>query len=144
MNTFPFLKRWLVLLLPVLFTVAAHAGKAAKPKPAPAFTWQIIGTLQAKHSGEHDTLPVKGPFDDFRRIKIKVTDAPLTLHRLVVTYQDGEPDRLEVRENIPEGGETRAIDLKGKGARRIKKIEFWYETKGSGKGKADVTVYGLK
>jgi hypothetical protein len=144
MKTVPFFKRSLVLLVSILFTVSAQAGKTVKPPPAPAYTWQVIGTMHAKYGTEHDTLTVKGPFDNFRRIKLKVTDAPLKLYRLVVTYDNGEPDKLEVREEIAQGGETRAIDLRGKGTRSIKKIEFWYETKGSGKGKADVTVYGLK
>lgn len=61
-----------------------------------------------------------------------------------MTCDNGEPDKLEVREEIAKGGETRAIDLRGAGTRSIKKIEFWYETKGSGKGKADVTVFGMK
>ena len=73
-----------------------------------------------------------------------MTDAPLELRRLVVTYDNGAPDKLDVRENIPKGGESRAIDLKGVGKRSIRRIDFWYETKGLLNGQADVTVFGMK
>lgn len=45
---------------------------------------------------------------------------------------------------IKKGGESRQIDLKGAGKRSLRKIEFWYETKGVLQGKADVTVFGMK
>jgi hypothetical protein len=38
----------------------------------------------------------------------------------------------------------RAIDLRGIGKRSVRKIESWYDTKGVLKGKADVTVFGMK
>jgi hypothetical protein len=58
--------------------------------------------------------------------------------------RNGEPDKLEVRTDIRKGGESREIDLKGAGKRSLRKIEFWYETKGILRGKADVTVLGMK
>jgi len=87
---------------------------------------------------------VRGPFDNFRRIKFEVTDSPLRIHRMVVTYDNGAPDRIDVRQNIPRGGESRAIDLRGVGKRSIRKIEFWYDTKGILNEQADVTLFGMK
>ena len=57
---------------------------------------------------------MKGPFDNFRRIKFKVTDAPLNMQHMVVTYDNGQPDKIDVRQNIPQGGESRVIDLQGR------------------------------
>jgi len=37
-----------------------------------------------------------------------------------------------VRQNIPRGGESRVIDLRGVGKRCIRRIDFWYDTKGLG------------
>ena len=82
--------------------------------------------------------------NDFRWIKFKVTGAALNLQRLVVTYETGAPNRIDVRHNIPEGGESRQIDLAGAGTRRIRRIDFWYDTKGFLKGKAHVTLFGMK
>ena len=134
----------LIAILSALMTLPASAQKIVKPKPGAAGEWKLIGTTHAKHSLDHDEIVVKGPFDNFRRIKFKVTDAPLKLHRMVVTYDNGKPDKIDVRENIAKGGESRVIDLKGVGTRSIRKIEFWYETKGKGDGKSDVTVVGMK
>ena len=134
----------LIVILSSLMLLPASAQKIVRPRPGAAGEWKIIGTTHAKHSADHDEIVVKGPFDNFRRIKFKVTDAPLQMHRMVVTYDNGAPDKIEVRENIAKGGESRVIDLRGAGTRSIRKIEFWYETKGKGDGKSDVTVVGMK
>ena len=73
-----------------------------------------------------------------------VSVAPLNMQHMVVTYDNGAPDKIDVRQNIPQGGEIRAIDLRGIGKRSVRRIEFWYGTKGFLKGKADVTVFGMK
>ncbi len=135
----------------LLFTVAslglaasALADKKVHPNPGAPGSWRLIGQVHASHGNDHDTIVVKGPYDNFRKIKFKVTDAPLNLTALRVTYDNGAPDRIDVRDQIPQGGESRAIDLRGVGKRSLRKIEFWYDTRGWGKGKADVTVFGMK
>ena len=120
------------------------AQKHVQPNAASAGSWVVIGTTHAGHSADHDGIVVEGPFDNFRKIKFKVTDAPLNMQHMAVTYDNGQPDKIDVRQNIPQGGESRVIDLKGVGKRSIRRIDFWYDTKGSGKGKADVTVFGMK
>jgi hypothetical protein len=132
-----------VTLVGSVVVSAAEQKKVTHPRPAAAGQWRVIGQVTANFTADHDAIVVKGPNDDFHRIKIKVTDAPLHLKRLVVTYDNGEPERLDVRENIAKGGESRAIDLRG-GRRSIRKIEFWYDTAGVLHGKADVTVFGQK
>jgi hypothetical protein len=124
--------------------VAPAVAKTVQPNAGAPGTWRLIGTTHADHSVDHDTIVVQGPFDNFRRIKFKVTDAPLNMLRMVVTYDNGAPDHIDIRQNIPQGGESRSIDLKGVGKRSIRKIDFWYDTKGFLKGKADVTVFGMK
>ena len=84
------------------------------------------------------------PYDNFRRIKFKVTDAPLDIHRLIVTYDNGAPDNIDVRFRIPENGESRVIDLRGAGQRSLRKIELWYDTATALCGRAEVTVFGMK
>src|SRR5689334_16586970 len=101
--------------LSVLLVVSASAAPFGKPKAGPPGSWRLIGSVQADFKADHDTIIVRGPNDDFRKLKFKVTDAPLKLRRIIVTYDNGEPDKLEVREDIPKGGETRPIDLKGAG-----------------------------
>jgi hypothetical protein len=106
-------------------------------------SWKLLGTVTANHTADHDAIHVVGPHDYFRQLKFKVTGSPLNLQRMIVTYDDGRPENMDVRENIPKGGESRVIDLRG-GKRKLKTIEFWYDTKGFLNGKADVTVFGIK
>jgi hypothetical protein len=138
------------LILVIVATVAlalispAYAQKVVTPRAGSPGSWQLIGTVEANFTADHDTLVVRGPFDDFRRIKFKVTNAGLNLQRMVVVYENGEPERIDVRANIPKGGESRQIDLRGAGKRRIRRIDFWYDTKGFLNGRAHVTVFGMK
>ena len=127
-----------------LLPAVGFAQKVVQPRAGAPGEWRLIGQTHADHAADHDVIIVKGPFDNFRKIKFKVTDAPLNMQHMVVTYDNGAPDRIDVRQNIPQGGESRVIDLRGVGKRSLRKIEFWYDTKGFLKGKADVTVFGMK
>jgi hypothetical protein len=131
-------------VLVLAWIIPVQAQKVVRPRAGSAGSWRLIGSTQAGFSADHDTIVVRGPFDDFRRIKFKVTGAALNLQRMVVTYENGVPDKIDVRHNIPEGGESRQIDLPGAGKRRIRRIDFWYDTKGILKGRADVTIFGMK
>lgn len=133
-----------VMTTVVLAWVAPILAKTTQPRKGPAGSWRLIGRTEANFASDHDMLVVKGPYDNFRKIKFKVTDAPLHLHRLVVTYDNGAPDEIDVRQDIPQGGESRVIDLRGIGKRSVRRIEFWYDTKGVLKGKANVAVWGMK
>jgi hypothetical protein len=140
-------KALLVMITGLLATAVAMpllADKVVKPRPGPVGSWRLIGQVHADHSRDHDTIVVRGPYDNFRRIKIRVTDAPLDITRMVVTYDNGRPDVIAIRHTIRRGGESRAIDLRGAGKRSLRKVEFWYDTKGWLQGKADVTLYGMK
>lgn len=134
----------MVLLAALTVSLGTAQRKVVRPLPGLPGSWRLIGQTQADFGADHDTIVVAGPFDNFRKLKFKVTDAPLNLQRMVVTYDNGMPDRIEVRQKIRQGGESRVIDLQGVGARSIRKIEFWYDTKGFLKGKADLTVFGMK
>jgi hypothetical protein len=133
---------WIVAL--GVWAPSAQAQQVAQPRGGPAGSWRVIGQTQANLTADQDAIFVKGPNDNFRAIKFKVTGAPLNLQRMLVTYENGQPDKIDVRQSLPEGGESRIIDLAGTGQRHIRRIDFWYDTKGVLHGKASVTVFGLK
>lgn len=121
-----------------------QAQQVSRPSRGHKGSWRILGTTQANHKNDHDAIIVKGPYDFFRKLKFKVTNAPLNMHRMIVRYDDGGlPENIELRSNIPQGGESRIIDLKG-GKRKIKSVEFWYDTKGILRGRANITLFGIK
>ncbi|MBP7239009.1 MAG: hypothetical protein KBA14_02210 [Saprospiraceae bacterium] len=120
------------------------AQMASQPRAGGVGSWRLLGHTQAKFSADHDAIFIAGPYDYFRRLKFKVTDAPINMMRMIVRYDDGgAPENIDLRFNIPQGGESRVIDLRG-GRRKLKSVEFWYDTKGILNGRADVTLFGLK
>ena len=75
-------------------------------------------------------------------MKIRVKDAPIYMNDLKVVYANGEPDDLPVRSDIRAGGESRAIDLKGR-ERAIREVQMVYRSRPTFKGLATVEVWGL-
>ncbi len=61
-----------------------------------------------------------------------------------MTYESGEPDTIAFAQNIPKGGWSRDIDLKGSGTRSIRRVDFWYSTDGKGQGKSEVELEGQR
>jgi hypothetical protein len=131
-------------LLGVVRAEGAAQTRVVSPRGGAPGKWRLLGQVTANFKADHDVVVVRGPYDNFRRIKLKVTDAPVNINRLVVTYDNGAPDQLDIRERIPKGGESRDIDLRGAGKRSLRKIELWYDTAGRLQGRADVTLFGMK
>lgn len=103
--------------------------------------WRFIADKWVGFGVDHDVIHTGNINDDFRQLKLKVTDGPLKMYDMKVYFDNGTVQDVSIRIRIPQGGESRVIDLDG-GLRHIKKIEFWYETKGFRKGRARVAVWG--
>jgi hypothetical protein len=119
------------------------AAKEVQPSCGPPGTWCSLGKITAGRDRDHDTIVIKGSNDEFRALKFKVKDSPINIYRMVVNYDNGSREDINTRNEIPKGGESRNIDLRGSGKRSLKKVEFWYEYTGLLNGKADVKLFGL-
>lgn len=138
------MKHILTLLVCTCIVSFASAQKVSQPRPGTTGQWRFLGTVSAQTVKDHDIIVVAGPYDYFRRLKFKVTDSPIEMAYILVRYQDGgAPERIETRFNIPQGGESRVIDIRGT-KRKLKSVEFWYRDKGILNGKADVSLFGMK
>ncbi len=105
--------------------------------------WRIIGERSVKFSSDKDVIRVGGN-DWYTKLKIKVVDAPLHISNFDVIFENGERFDVALRNDIPQGGESRVIDLPG-AERRIDRIEFRYKTTGKlRKGTANVIVFGRR
>jgi hypothetical protein len=105
--------------------------------------WHKIGEVTASMKTEKDEIIVLGA-DKFKSIKIKATDAPVHIASLVVYFESGDPENINVASDLKTGGESRVIDFKG-GEREIKKVSFVYKTVANAKNdKAHIELYGLK
>ena len=74
-----------IAMLVAIWSAPLLGQGVSNPRRAPAGSWRAIGTAEAGFQADHDGILVRGPFNDFRRIKFKVTGAPLNLQRLVIT-----------------------------------------------------------
>lgn len=108
-----------------LLLFAAAIGCAPSRARATA-DWDLLGSRQVNDRVDHDVIAVTSSRGDFRRIKFLVRGASVDFHRVVVHFGNGDDQRVEMRNTIPAGGESRAIDLPG-GDRVIRSIEFWYD-----------------
>jgi flagellar biosynthesis GTPase FlhF len=105
--------------------------------------WQKIGEITASFNTENESIVVMGA-DEFKSIRLKVTDAPIHIDRVQVFYENGEMEEVKVDNNLKAGGQTRVIDLKGSNL-ELKKVAFTYRTLPNHKGdRADVELHGLK
>jgi Protein of unknown function (DUF2541) len=105
--------------------------------------WRFIADKTVAFGVDHDVIVTGNTNDDFRKLKLRVTDGPLKMYDMKVYFDNGSVQDVSIRAQIRQGGESRVIDLDG-GLRHIKRIEFWYETKGFRKGRSRVAVWGFK
>ncbi len=132
-----------ITLISFCIVQSAGAQKVTQPRPGAPGQWRLLGTTHANLGADHDAIIISGPADNFRALKFKVTDAPLDILHFTVTYDNGQIQKIDTRFSIPQGGESRIIDLVG-GSRNLRRVDFWYSTKGIFKGTSDVTLFGRK
>lgn len=96
--------------------------------------WVLLGERKVNLSAERDVIPVNAS-KTFKKIRLKVTGAPINLLDLEVHFKNGGKQDVSVRSKIAAGEFTRAIDLKGP-ARHITKVSLVYRTKLRGRRKA--------
>jgi hypothetical protein len=104
--------------------------------------WKFIADKSVKLGPDHDVIHVSGN-DNFRQLKIMVTDAPLKITDMKIHFENGDVFDVAVHCEIRQGHESRIIDLPGS-RRSIRKIEFWYSTIGKSKGTARVALWGRR
>lgn len=103
--------------------------------------WAYLGEANVDGRYDHDKIKVSRSEGLFRQIQLRVERGPIEFHRVVVHYRDGRSEEIQVRDFIPAGGQTRAIDLRG-GSRAISSVEIWYARAGRRSVEPKVRLYG--
>lgn len=130
--------RRFVVMSSLLFVLLAGAAAIS------AQNWVDLGSREVKDRSEQDTWHVGKGKGEFHRIKLAVLDRPVRFYRLKVTFENGQTQEVEIRNLIPAGGETRAIDLTGN-SRFIDKVDIWYEAATVRRGRrSHVTLFGIR
>lgn len=102
--------------------------------------WELLGSLTVSDAVDHDTLVVTGARGTFRRLKLEVEDRAVQFRDMKIHFANGDTQNVELRRVIRAGGESRLIDIEGRGDRVIRSIEFTYDAQSLG-GKAKVKVW---
>jgi hypothetical protein len=103
--------------------------------------WVLLGERVVTDKSDHDTIRVGRDRGSFTAVKFEVRRHGVDFHRVVVHFANGEDQKVELRNSIPAGGETRVIDIDGAN-RIITSIDFWYDAKTLGRGRS-ATVRSL-
>jgi hypothetical protein len=104
--------------------------------------WEYLGQSNVDGRSDRDQIRINRP-GAFRAIQLQVQGGAIEFNRVVVHFENGADTEVSVRERIPAGGKTRAIDLPGD-QRRIQSVEVWYENGNWGRRRPNLRVYGLR
>ena len=128
-----------LISLVALSLIATVAFSQGVPKDAVR-----LGERAVDFHAERDVIPVGDYRGWFKDIVFWVERNNVELFNLVVTYGDGQKEKLDTRLVFDEGTRSRAIHLEGF-KRHIKNIAFTYKTVGSWlEGRARIVVYGIR
>jgi Protein of unknown function (DUF2541) len=83
--------------------------------------WKVLGNAKIERKSGSAKIDVGGDDGLVKRIKFEVRGADVEFKKVTVTYESGDPEDIDVRDEVRRGGSTRAIDLKG-GTRAVKKV----------------------
>ncbi len=103
--------------------------------------WTLLGTCKVNGHADYDEIVVTGSRGDFKAIKLFVENEGIDFDRVAVHYGNGGVDKIDIKNFIPAGGETRVIDLAG-GDRVIRKVVFYYKSNAMTSKKGKVLLYG--
>ena len=125
---------WMLLLL-IVFCVGSSAY-------AQHGNWTYLGNARVDGRVDHDSIRVTRANGTFRAIQLRVHGGAVQFNRVIVRYGNGSQDEVAVRNLIPSGGKTRAIDLPGD-RRIIQSVELWY-AKANWRTRPTVSLYGMR
>lgn len=127
---------YLFSLTTVILLCFSLAASAAGP-------WTLLGSCKVHGHKDYDEIVVTGSQGDFKAIKLFVQNEGIDFDRIVVHYGNGSTDKIDIRNFVAAGGETRVIDLAG-GDRIIRKVVFYYKSNAATSKKGKVLLYGRR
>lgn len=131
------IKSFLFLFLATLFLGTSAFTTPTEITPP---KWEKLGQRKVDRRVDRDEIRVTARDGRFTKVKIGVRGSAINMHKCVIHFANGGKQEVNIRKNIPAGGATRVIDIDG-GKRVIKKVVFWYDTKGL-QDKATVALWG--
>ena len=101
-----------------------------------------LGAAHVDGATDHDSIKVGRSGGTFRAIQLRVSGGAVNFDRVIVRYGNGTFQEIQVRSRIPDGGQTRIIDLPGD-RRILQSVDLWY-SKDRWIRRPKVSLYGLR
>ena len=103
-----------VLVLALCTSVYAQRGR-----------WTYLGDSHVDGAQDHDSIKVGRSAGTYRAIQLRIRGGAINFERVIVRYGNGSQEEIPIRARIPDGGQTRVIDLPGE-RRIIRSLDLWY------------------
>jgi hypothetical protein len=132
------MRRKLILPMLALFLVAASFTTAHARRGRLVY----LGNAHVDGSTDHDSIKVGRSDGTFRAIQLRISGGAINFDRVVVRYGNGTSEEIAIRNRIPDGGQTRVIDLPGE-RRILQSVDLWY-SKDRWTRRPKVSLYGLR
>ncbi len=113
------------------------------PVAAEAANWVHLGTRRVRAIADHDRITVGSGAGTFDAIRLKVRGNDLLLYDLDIRFGNGGHQNVHTRLFIPQGGQTRIIDLDGTD-RNIRSVAFTYGKPINWRGSTYVELWGRR
>jgi hypothetical protein len=104
-----------------LLGVSGSGGESPRDED---YGWEVLGQSQVNGRVDHDRIVVTSP-GTFRALQLGIRGGTIGFERVVVHFENGDDQELQVQDRITAPGKTRVMDLSGN-RRRIRSVEFWY------------------
>jgi hypothetical protein len=105
--------------------------------------WKVMGDAKIERKSGTAQIEVGGGEGLVKRIKFEVRGTDVEFKKVTVSYENGDPEEIEVRDEVRRGGRTRAFDLKG-GNRVIKKVLIAFKVDKDADRDARIVLLGHK
>ena len=129
---------WIFLMALLLAQLSFTAGTAL-----PQGNWTKLADRTVNHTIDHTEIDIDGIRQKLAAVRVRVSKGAINLHRCVVYYQDSQTQDIAVLNSIPEGGESKVIELTHTN-QAVMRIVLIYDTKNRAIQKADVELWGRK
>lgn len=123
--------------------LAAALGLAALSAPAAyaAEDWETLGCRTVNFTADRDTVPVGKADGQFKRLRLRVKDAPIEFSHIRVVFGNGKDQEIAIEQKVAADSVSSPIDLDGK-SRGIEEVRLVYKSVPTFKGTAEVCVDG--
>lgn len=134
----------MLAMLATLATLALSPTRAlARGADEDDKDWKVMGDAEISRKSGAATIEVGAAEGLAKRIKFEVRGTDVEFKKVTVTYENGDPEEVEIRDKVRRGGKTRAIDLKG-GNRVIKKVLIAFKVDKDADRDARIVLMGHK